>query len=46
MLCIYVDCSVDIGECEHECLDTTEGYKCRCKEGYNFKDDGKSCGGE
>ena len=29
--------------CNHKCIDTKEGFKCECNEGYRLMTDGKAC---
>ena len=29
--------------CNHKCIDTKEGFKCECNEGYRLMADGKAC---
>ena len=29
--------------CNHKCIDTKEGFKCECNEGYRLMPDGKAC---
>ncbi|KAI8481159.1 Coagulation factor 5/8 C-terminal domain, discoidin domain [Branchiostoma belcheri] len=30
------ECTVNRGGCEHDCVDTEEGYNCTCRDGYNI----------
>ena len=32
--------------CEHECIDVAGGYACKCRSGYRFHADLRSCRGE
>lgn len=36
-------CALKKPGCEHECVNTEEGYYCRCHRGYNLDPNGKTC---
>ncbi|KAF4102644.1 hypothetical protein G5714_015527 [Onychostoma macrolepis] len=37
-------CASGIHECEHECVNTDDSFKCRCRKGFTLAPDGKTCG--
>ncbi|XP_043112660.1 matrilin-2-like [Puntigrus tetrazona] len=37
-------CVSGIHECEHECVNTDNSFKCRCRKGFTLAPDGKTCG--
>ncbi|TKC41563.1 hypothetical protein EI555_015686, partial [Monodon monoceros] len=36
-------CALNKPGCEHECINTEEGYYCRCHRGYTLDPNGKTC---
>nr|VZI24470.1 unnamed protein product [Spirometra erinaceieuropaei] len=38
-----IQCNTAKHGCQHTCLDTPDGYKCECKDGYELQVDGKTC---
>lgn len=39
-------CSLNNGNCDHECDDTDAGPQCKCPAGYTLGDNKRSCIGE
>ena len=39
-------CALNKPGCEHECINTEEGYYCRCRRGYTLDPNGKTCSRE
>ncbi|XP_028625337.1 matrilin-4 isoform X3 [Grammomys surdaster] len=42
-LCAIDYCSFGNHSCQHECVSTSVGPQCRCREGYDLLPDGRSC---
>lgn len=39
-------CAQGKHNCEHQCVNTLDSYKCTCEIGYKLGSDGKSCHGK
>ena len=39
-------CGSNNGGCQHNCIDTADGFRCTCNTGYSLHSNGRSCVGE